>query len=112
MSNTVHSITDSQFTAEVLQAEQPVLVYFWASWCGPCRLMSPTMDALAKQYGDRLKIVKMEIDPNPESVNAYQVEGVPALRLFEKGEVIQASEGAISRQKLEELLNSALSPAA
>ncbi|GAB4229028.1 MAG: thioredoxin TrxA [Elainellaceae cyanobacterium] len=96
--------------AEVLNSEQPVLVYFWAAWCGPCRLMSPTMDALAKQYSDRLKIVKMEVDPNPQSVAEYQVEGVPALRLFKDGRVIQSSEGAISKQKLEDLLNSSLAP--
>ncbi|NJO40907.1 MAG: thioredoxin [Cyanobacteria bacterium CRU_2_1] len=112
MSNTVLSITDVEFPAEVLTATQPVLVYFWASWCGPCRLMSPIMDSLAAQYGDRLKIVKMEIDPNPESVAKYQVEGVPALRLFHAGEVLEASEGAISKQKLENLLNTHLSSAA
>jgi thioredoxin 1 len=104
----VTTITDADFESEVLQADQPVLVYFWASWCGPCRLMSPLMDGLASQYGDRLKIVKMEVDPNPSSVAQYKVEGVPAIRLFRKGEVIEASEGAISKQKLAALVENHL----
>lgn len=112
MSNTVLTINDTEFASEVLNTQQPVLVYFWAPWCGPCRLMSPIMDKLAVEYGDRLKIVKMEVDPNPKSVAKYDVEGVPALRLLKDGEVIAASEGAISKQKLEELLNTHLSPAA
>lgn len=112
MSNTVQIITDAEFSAEVLNAEQPVLVYFWASWCGPCRLMAPIVDALASQYGDRLKIVKLEIDPNPQSVSDYQVEGVPALRLFKAGEVVEASEGAISKQKLQGWLDNHLASVA
>jgi thioredoxin 1 len=104
----VTTITDADFESEVLQADQPVLVYFWASWCGPCRLMSPLMDGLASQYGDRLKIVKMEVDPNPNAVAQYKVEGVPAIRLFRKGEVIEASEGAISKQKLVALVENHL----
>jgi thioredoxin 1 len=101
-------ITDADFEATVLQAQEPVLVYFWASWCGPCRLMSPLMDGLANKYGDRLKIVKMEVDPNPNAVAQYKVEGVPAIRLFRRGEVIEASEGAISKQKLETLIETHL----
>ncbi|MBW4518365.1 MAG: conjugal transfer protein TraF [Scytolyngbya sp. HA4215-MV1] len=105
----VITITDAEFETEVLQADQSVLVYFWASWCGPCRLMSPLMEGLAAKYGDRLKIVKMEVDPNPQSVAAYQVEGVPALRLFQQGLVVESSEGAISKQKLEDLVGVHLS---
>lgn len=105
MSNSVSSITDSQFEAEVLQADQPVLVYFWASWCGPCRLMSPIVDWAAQTYGDRLKVVKMEVDPNPETVAQYKVEGVPALRLLRGQEVLESTEGAISKQRVEEILS-------
>ncbi|WP_225931192.1 thioredoxin family protein [Leptolyngbya sp. 7M] len=93
MSNSVIVISDPQFTSEVIDASQPVLVYFWASWCGPCRLMSPAIEAVATQYNDRLKVVKMEVDPNPEAVAQCQVEGVPALRLFQQGKVIDATEG-------------------
>lgn len=99
MSN-VLPITDAQFETEVLQASQPVLAYFWASWCGPCRLMSPILDTTANLYGDRLKIVKLEVDPNPATVAQYKVEGVPALRLFQNGQVIAETEGAISKDKL------------
>lgn len=106
--SSVITIADPEFEAEVLNAAQPVLVYFWAAWCGPCRLMAPIMDSLASSYADRLKIVKMEVDPNPESVARYKVEGVPAFRLFQAGKVVEQSEGAISKQKLEGLLNSHL----
>jgi thioredoxin 1 len=98
-------ISDSQFESAVLQAELPVMVYFWAAWCGPCRLMSPLVEKVANTYSDRLKVIKMEVDPNPESVAAYKVEGVPALRFFQAGEMQTSSEGAISLQKLEELVN-------
>lgn len=101
-------ISDSQFDPEVLQAELPVMVYFWASWCGPCRLMAPLVEKIANAYGDRLKVVKMEVDPNPQTVATYKVEGVPALRFFKAGNPKTASEGAISLQKLEALVDAEL----
>lgn len=102
--NSVHIINDSEFEGEVLQADQSVLVYFWASWCGPCRLMSPVMETLASHYRDRLKVVKMEVDPNPETVARCKVQGVPAFVLFQQGEQIETSEGAVPRQKIEDML--------
>jgi thioredoxin 1 len=107
--SSVITITDGEFETEVAQASQPVLIYFWAAWCGPCRLMAPIMDGLAANYGDRLKIVKMEIDPNPTSVAKYKVEGVPALRLIQAGNLLDAIEGAISKQKIEQFLSPHLS---
>jgi len=103
------SITDSEFETEVLKAEQPVLVYLWASWCGPCRLVSPSVDWVADTYSDRLKVFKMEVDPNPETVKKYHVEGVPTLILFKNGEIAQSHEGAISKQKLGGLIEAQLS---
>ena len=108
MSNSIIIITDAEFETEVLQSEQPVLVYFWASWCGPCQLMSPLINLAATQYSDRLKIVKMEVDPNPLSVKLYGVEGVPALRLIQQGKLLESTEGVISKNKLLSLLDNHL----
>lgn len=109
MSKGVINITDNEFEKEVLNAEQPVLVYFWASWCGPCQLMSPVINIAADTYSDRLKIVKMEIDPNPITVKQYQVEGVPALRLIKKKQLLESSEGVIGKDKLISFLDRHLS---
>ncbi|GAP98265.1 thioredoxin family protein [Leptolyngbya sp. NIES-2104] len=98
-------IGDAEFETEVMNAAQPVLVYFWASWCGPCRLLPPVMDSIAVNYGDRLKVIKMEVDPNPESVAKCQVEGVPAFRIVKNGEIVQSAEGVMTKQKLEAFLN-------
>ncbi|NEQ18973.1 MAG: thioredoxin [Microcoleus sp. SIO2G3] len=108
MSKGVISITDAEFETEVLQANQPVLVYFWASWCGPCQLMSPLVNLAATTYSDRLKVVKMEVDPNPVTVKQYQVEGVPALRLFQGDKLLVSTEGVISKDKFLSLLDSHL----
>ena len=97
-------ISDAEFETEVMKAAEPVLVYFWAAWCGPCRLTAPIVDRLAASHGDRLKVVKMEVDPNPESVARYKIEGVPAFRLIQDGKLLESSEGAINQQKLETLL--------
>jgi thioredoxin 1 len=104
----VNVITDKDFDQEVLNTDKPVLAYFWAAWCGPCRLVSPSINWAAETYGDRLKVVKLEVDPNPESVAKYQVEGVPALRLFKDNQVIASHEGAITKQKLQTFLDSHL----
>ncbi|NEO32128.1 MAG: thioredoxin [Symploca sp. SIO3C6] len=103
MSSTIW-ITDAEFETEVLEAQQPVLVYFWAPWCGPCRLVSPSVDWVADTYSDRLKVIKMEVDPNPDARSKCKVEGVPALRLFNKGEVTKSHEGAITKKALEQML--------
>jgi len=105
MSNSVLTITDTEFATEVLNANQLVLVYFWAPWCGPCRLMSPSIDWAASHYGDRLKVVKLEVDPNPAAVAKCKIEGVPALVLFKQGETLEAVEGAMNKQKLEAFLS-------
>lgn len=106
--SSVTVINDAQFEREVLQADLPVLVYLWAAWCGPCRLVSPSIDWIATNYGDRVKVVKMEIDPNPETVKAYKVEGVPAIRLFKGDEMIHSLEGAITKDKLAIILDNNL----
>lgn len=105
----VIEITDTEFDKEVYSVDRPVLVYFWASWCGPCRLVSPSISWAADTYSDRLKVVKLEIDPNPDSVAKCRVEGVPALRLIKDNEIIQSHEGAIGKQQLQTFIDSSLS---
>jgi len=106
--NSVTVIADTEFQQQVLEATQPVLAYFWAPWCGPCRLVSPSVEAIAAEYGDRLRVVKLEVDPNPVAVKHCQVEGVPALRLFKAGQVVAAREGALAPAALREWLNAYL----
>ncbi len=101
-------ITDFEFEQELSSSDLPVLAYFWADWCGPCRLVSPSIAAIADQYGDRLKIFKLAIDPNPTTVAKYQVEGVPAFRLFKAGMLVASHEGAITKPKLLAWLESSL----
>ncbi|NEQ69486.1 MAG: thioredoxin [Symploca sp. SIO2D2] len=101
-------IEDTEFENEVLKAQQLVLVYFWAPWCGPCKLVSPSVESIADTYSDRLKVIKMEVDPNPESRAICKVEGVPALRLFNNGELIESLEGAVGKPKLQAMLEAHL----
>ncbi|ELS04422.1 thioredoxin domain-containing protein [Xenococcus sp. PCC 7305] len=101
----VIEIDDTGFDDQVSQSEQPVLVYFWAPWCGPCRLVSPTINWIADTYSDRLKVVKLEVDPNPESRAKCQVEGVPALRLFKDNDIVVSREGAMGKQQIQTMLD-------
>jgi thioredoxin 1 len=101
-------ITDAEFEQEIQQQNKPVLVYFWAAWCGPCRLTAPAIKAIAEEYGEQLKVLKLEVDPNPASVAQCKVEGVPAFRLFQENEVVLSHEGAIAKSKLLDLLKTKL----
>lgn len=104
MSNSILSIQEAELDTAIGSAATPVLFYFWASWCGPCKLVSPSVEWAASNYGDRLKVIKMEVDANPQTVKQYKVEGVPALRLVKDGEVLVNYEGAITKTKLAALL--------
>ncbi len=106
--SSVIEIKDSQFDQEVFTANKPVLVYFWANWCGPCRLVSPSVQWAADNYSEGLKVIKMEVDSSPESVAKCGVEGVPALRLYKDNEIVESHEGAIGKQALQQLLESGL----
>lgn len=100
MSNNVLVLTDLEFETEVQTSEKPILAYFWAIWCGPCKLVAPSVEALAASHADRLKVLKMEMDASPDAVKRCQVEGVPALRLFKNNEIVAVHEGAITKDGL------------
>jgi thioredoxin 1 len=99
------AITDQDFEAAVFNAGKPVLVYFWATWCGPCRLVSPALEQLAETYGERLQIVKLELDPSSTIVAQYKVEGLPALRLFQGQTLLLSHEGALTKPQIQALID-------
>ena len=104
-SNKISQITDASFKADVLDAAIPVLVDFWAVWCGPCRAISPHLEALAEELGDKIKIVKMNIDENQQTPMAYKVRSIPTLLLFKNGEVVDQLVGNPgSKAKLAEFI--------
>uniref|UniRef100_A0A7S2JP70 Thioredoxin domain-containing protein n=1 Tax=Cyanoptyche gloeocystis TaxID=77922 RepID=A0A7S2JP70_9EUKA len=96
----VKEISDADFPAEVLSADVPVMVDFYAQWCGPCKLVAPLMDWADAEYKGKLKVFKMNVDPNPASVAEYKVYGLPSLVLFSNGQVLDKHEGAIAKGKL------------
>ncbi|GJP37721.1 hypothetical protein CLOM_g22145 [Closterium sp. NIES-68] len=102
----VAEITESDFTAKVLEAESPVLVDFCAKWCGPCRLIAPVMDWAAKEYAGRLQVYKIDVDACPKLVEQYKVYGLPSVVIFDKGQVVPGGhiEGALTSAKLKGIL--------
>jgi thioredoxin 1 len=108
MSDAVTDVTDNNFTAEVLESELPVLVDFWAPWCGPCRRVSPIVEKIADERTDALKVVKMNIDENQETAIKFNIMSIPTLMLFKNGELKKTVIGAYPKRKLEEELEPAL----
>lgn len=96
------AVSDASFESEVLQAGGPVLVDFWAEWCGPCKALSPLIDELAKEMGDKVKIVKVNIDENPEAPTKYGVRGIPTLMVFKDGQVVDTRVGGMPKSQLTE----------
>lgn len=91
---TIKNITDADFETEVLQADGPVLVDFWAEWCGPCRQVAPILEELAAEYSDKLTIVKLNIDENPVIPSTYRIASIPTMNVFSGGEVVRQIVGA------------------
>lgn len=105
--NIVH-LSDSSFEADVLKSGEPVLVDFWASWCGPCKAIAPTLEELADQFAGQVKIAKINVDENPATPSNYGVRGIPTLILFKDGEIVDQVVGAVPKGQLETLIKKAL----
>ncbi len=88
------TVTDATFKTDVLEADGPVLVDFWAEWCGPCKMVAPVLDEIAAEHGDKLRIVKVNIDENPEVARAYRIMSIPTLSVFSGGQVVKTIMGA------------------
>lgn len=105
MSGVITHVTDDNFEREVLQSQVPVLVDYWAEWCGPCKMIAPILDELSEEYSGRLKIAKLNIDENPQTPPKYGIRGIPTLMLFKGGNVEATKVGALSKSQLTAFLD-------
>ena len=108
MSDRIHNVSDAQFEADVLKSSEPVLVDFWAEWCGPCKMIAPIVDQIAESYAGKLKVVKVNIDHNQQTPRTYAVRGIPTLMLFKDGKVQATQVGAVSKAQLTQLIDRSL----
>jgi thioredoxin 1 len=104
----VEHVSDGSFAADVLNSDTPVLVDFWAEWCGPCKMIAPVLDQIAGEYGNKIRVVKMNVDQNTETPAKYSVRGIPCLMLFSGGKVIATKVGAVSKTELAKFIDDAL----
>ena len=102
--NILHT-SDEGFDTEVLQSDKPVLVDYWAEWCGPCKMIAPILEEVASEYGEKIKVCKMNIDENQETPPRYGIRGIPTLILFKNGEVEATKVGALSKTQLQSFLD-------
>ena len=108
MSENIVNVTDASFEDDVLKAEGAVLVDYWAEWCGPCKMIAPVLEEVAKDYGDKLKVCKLNIDENSETPPKFGIRGIPTLMLFKDGNVEATKVGALSKSQLTAFLDSSL----
>ena len=100
MSDNIIHVSDDSFEQEVLQSEMPVLIDYWAEWCGPCKMIAPVLDEVASEYADKVRVAKLNIDENPGTPPKYGIRGIPTLMLFKNGEVEATKVGAVSKAQL------------
>ncbi len=108
MSDAIVHVTDSTFESEVLQSSTPVLVDYWAEWCGPCKMIAPILDDVAREYGGKLKVAKLNIDENQDTPPKFGIRGIPTLMLFKNGNVEATKVGALSKSQLAAFIDSNL----
>ena len=106
MSEHIHYVSDDTFEEEVLQSQTPVLVDYWAEWCGPCKMIAPILDEVAQEYSGRLKVAKLNIDDNQATPPKYGIRGIPTLMLFKNGEVAATKVGALMKSQLTAFIDS------
>jgi thioredoxin 1 len=102
------SVSDSDFDAQVLKSDKPVLVDFWAEWCGPCKMIGPSLEEISEELGEQVQIVKLNIDDHPETPAKYGVRGIPTMILFKNGEIADTKVGAAPKAQLKSWLEAAL----
>jgi thioredoxin 1 len=105
---TVDKVSDTTFESEVLKATGPVVVDFWAEWCGPCRMIAPALEEIAGSLGDKVKILKLNVDENPQTAAKYGIMSIPTLMIFKNGEMASRQVGAAPKQKLEQWITAAV----
>jgi thioredoxin 1 len=105
MAKDILEIGDSSFESEVLQSDKPVLVDFWAPWCGPCRAIAPIVEELAEDFGDRVKFTKCNVDENPTTPTKYGIKSIPTLIFFKNGEIQDKIIGIVAKSRLEEMIS-------
>ena len=108
MSDSIVHVTDDSFEDEVLKSPDPVLVDYWADWCGPCKMIDPVLDEIATEYAGKIKVAKLNIDENPNTPPRYGIRGIPTLMLFREGEVEATKVGAVSKSQLTAFIDSNL----
>lgn len=108
MSELIQNVSDASFEAQVLQADGPVLVDYWAAWCGPCKMIAPLLDEAAKQYEGRVTIAKLNVDENPDTAARFGVRGIPTLMLFKDGKPTATKVGALSKSQLAAFLDESI----